>query len=62
MCVTIIKGGVIGKTTLSQTGKLYAVGACVTVNKQLRKFSKWCSFTQYMPNKIDKHGLKLFLL
>ena len=40
----------------------YAVGAYVTVYKQLIKFRGRCSFRHLMLNKPDKYGLKLSLL
>ncbi|XP_018600224.2 piggyBac transposable element-derived protein 4-like [Scleropages formosus] len=42
--------------------KNYMVGAYVTIDEQLIPFRGRCSFRQYMPNKPDKSGMKLFLM
>ena len=42
--------------------KCYAVNSYVTTDEQLIPFRGRVPFKQYMPNKPDKYGMKLFLL
>ena len=39
----------------------YKPGANITVDKQLFPTKARCRFTQYMPNKLDKFGIKFWI-
>ena len=42
--------------------KSYRPSDQLTIDEQLFPYKGRCGFTQYMPNKPDKYGLKFFLL
>ena len=42
--------------------KCYRPGPCLTIDEQLFPTKARCRFTQYMPNKPDKFGIKFWLL
>lgn len=43
-------------------GKNYSLGEFMTIDEMLIAFRGRCSFVQYIPNKPDKYGLKVFVL
>ena len=45
-----------------QLQKNYIPSKCLTVDEQLVPWRGQCKFLQYLPSKLDKYGLKLFLL
>ena len=40
----------------------FSLGAYTTVDEQLVPFRERCRFTQYIPNKLAKYGIKIFWL